>query len=235
MERQGPEQGHWWNPKAISSARLNSHPRSCRKQSCGLAGSMVSWKHSSWSLSNSTVPARPCSDLWRTESSYQSVAKSLACNWVHHTWQGTLWPKPWTQGTAAVELRCKIFFTDAAAERTQNLLLFFWVFCINQETPETKQCKITFWTILVHTQKRNSFAVKAKKCLLIMVWEHQQPPAGRGPAQEPGVSLGEPGIATLRGIPAPLSLAPGNHRPKNTEATLKNTASHSTSSFNFFF
>lgn len=85
-----------------------------------------------------------------------------------------------------------------------------------------------------HTWNHNSFAAKAKNCLLVMVWEHWQPAAGRGPAWEPSVSHGQPGITAYRSQLAALSSVPGSHRQENTEAALKNSAFHFTSSFKSF-
>lgn len=162
--------------------------------------------------SSGTVPPRPCCDLWGTVIFDLSMARSLACNWGHQIWQGMLWPNFWTQEMATLELRAKFVFIDAVAEEPQNLLLFFWVFCIRQGTPETKQSKSIFWISLVRIWNHNSFAAKATNCLLVMVWEHRQPGAGRGPAWEPSVSQGQPGITAHRGQLASLSWVPGNHR-----------------------
>lgn len=181
---------------------------------------MVPWRCNSWSLPNITVPPRPCCGLWRTGTSHLSMAKSLPFNWDHHIPQRMLWPKLSSQ-VIALELRGNIFFINGAAENP-NLLLFVRVFCVRQEMPERKWCKITLYTILMHTKKDNSFAIEAKKYLLIIAWEHCQPPAGRAPARECGISQGQPGIASSQGSPAPLSTAPetrGRKRPRQSWGT----------------
>lgn len=185
--------------------------------------------------SNGTIPLRPSCDIWRT--------------WIfalRHGQESGLWLRPPNlarnvatkllnpgNGCSGAEMQ-NFLYRCSDREDPKFTAGFFFIFCISQGMPESKQCRSIFWTTLVYTWNYKSFAARAKNCLTVMVWGRQQLVAGRGPAWEPSVSQGHPGITAYRSQLALLSWVPGNQKHENTAAALKNTRFHFTISFKIF-
>lgn len=180
--------------------------------------------------SNSTVPMRLCSDIWRTRNFDLRV-------WLvtEATKSGekcaTKFLNP-GNGYSGAESQ-NFLYRCRGREDPKFIAVFSGSFVLARGCQKQNNVKVSSGPPWSHTWNHNSFAAKAKNFLLVILWEHEQPIAGRRPAWEPCVPQGQPGITAYRCQLAPLSWVPGKHKQENTVAAL-NTGCHCTSAFKIF-